>query len=63
MGPPSAIAGLLTLYLPLPVPGSRMKAARDKTAGRIANFFMDEPSWTSTMGASKATRDQDGKMF
>jgi hypothetical protein len=45
IGVPSAIAGLLTLYLPMPVAGSRIKEARNKTANGIAYFFMEEPSW------------------
>lgn len=63
MGVPSATVGLLTLYLPLELSGSRMMAASSKTAERIANFFMDELSWVHTMRASRATWGQNWKMF
>jgi len=58
-----ALAGLLTLYLPFLVPGSRIKAAKSKTADMITSFFMDEPSWLSTMRVSRGRRDQSLKMF
>src|SRR5689334_23827745 len=62
-GQPSATTGLLTLYLPLPPAGSRMKTARDTHTDRITSFFMDEPSWLCTMRASRPTRGQNSKMF
>ncbi|PYT88293.1 MAG: hypothetical protein DMG36_24410 [Acidobacteria bacterium] len=62
-GDPSATTGLLTLNLPLLNPGSKIKAARNKTANRTANFFMDEPSWLFTVRARGVTRGQISKMF
>lgn len=62
-GEPSATIGLLTLYLPLPRPGSRMKTARSSIADRTTNFFMDEPSWLRTMRAPRTTWGQNSKMF
>jgi hypothetical protein len=40
-----------------------MKAARNRSTARPANFFIDEPSWPSTLRLSTVFGEESSEMF
>ena len=63
-GLPSATAGLLTLSLPIPDPGSMIKAVQSKRIDRITCFLMKEPSSdTHTEGSRRGWCEESGNVL